>query len=332
MDVSGYPHYENVASRILAFYLNPKGEHGMDDLVLKSLLQLAEIESASDMIKVTIDLECLTEKGNRIDLVIRGEDFAIGIENKIFHWLANDLEDYSKTLVSIGKSKIGRILLSPNPITGNNLFGFKSITYPMLWEEVRKRMGQYIGTADNKWLTYLIDFMETTENFSSKGIELNDSDTFVLDNYASIESLLNVRNSFLDKLNHRIDWLKEFVEKMLLTDPKAEASLSSKRVWVHQRSCLVVDNDFNGIEIALDLKIQPEGWTLELLVRSNANIGFFNKLIEQMGSQENAKFVRSGRLRIGEWHLKTDLESIADHLLDANKRLIAAANAIQQSS
>ena len=31
MEISGYPHYENVCSNILSFYLNPANEHGLKD-------------------------------------------------------------------------------------------------------------------------------------------------------------------------------------------------------------------------------------------------------------------------------------------------------------
>ena len=32
MDISGYPHYENVVSNILSFYFDDSEEHGMKDL------------------------------------------------------------------------------------------------------------------------------------------------------------------------------------------------------------------------------------------------------------------------------------------------------------
>ena len=34
MDISGYPHYENVCSNILAFYFNPLEEHNLNNLVM----------------------------------------------------------------------------------------------------------------------------------------------------------------------------------------------------------------------------------------------------------------------------------------------------------
>ena len=38
MDIEGFPHYENICSNILQFYLNPNEEHRLNDVMLKSLL------------------------------------------------------------------------------------------------------------------------------------------------------------------------------------------------------------------------------------------------------------------------------------------------------
>ena len=43
-NIAGYPHYENVASNILAFYFNPDNEHGLGNLLLHSLLSLINPE------------------------------------------------------------------------------------------------------------------------------------------------------------------------------------------------------------------------------------------------------------------------------------------------
>ena len=42
-DVSGYPHYENVCSNVLAFYLHPQKEHDLENLVLSALLKLRRL-------------------------------------------------------------------------------------------------------------------------------------------------------------------------------------------------------------------------------------------------------------------------------------------------
>src|ERR1035441_1950722 len=94
MDISGYPHYENVCSNILKFYFDPAAEHGLGDLLLTSFLRMAGVTELPALSNASVKTRRGTDGGNSIDLVIEGEAFTIGIENKIFHWLANDLEDY----------------------------------------------------------------------------------------------------------------------------------------------------------------------------------------------------------------------------------------------
>lgn len=76
MDVSGYPHYENVSSNILAFYFDPLEEHGFNALVINSFIKVLikrglNIQLVEDMEKININREYITEKGNRIDLVLK---------------------------------------------------------------------------------------------------------------------------------------------------------------------------------------------------------------------------------------------------------------------
>ena len=40
MEIAGYPHFENVCSNILQFYLQPSNEHGFGTLLLDSLFTL----------------------------------------------------------------------------------------------------------------------------------------------------------------------------------------------------------------------------------------------------------------------------------------------------
>lgn len=88
MEVSGYPHYENVCSNILAFYFNPNEEHKLNGLTLHSLIKVIkskniDIELNDNINTINVQREYTTLKGNRIDLVIQNDDFLIGIENKL---------------------------------------------------------------------------------------------------------------------------------------------------------------------------------------------------------------------------------------------------------
>src|SRR5215210_3875791 len=95
MVIAGYPHYENVCSNFLAFFFDPEGAHGLGSLFLDALcealgLEAREIGSGGN---VSIRREVNTEAGNRIDILITSDSFAVLIENKIFAAVFNPFDD-----------------------------------------------------------------------------------------------------------------------------------------------------------------------------------------------------------------------------------------------
>src|ERR1022692_24337 len=159
MEVSGYPHYENVSSNLLAFYFDPEEEHGLGDLLLTSFISLTPKVNVPDCkTGIKIHPQYPTDAGGFLDLLIEGESFILGIENKIYHHLANDLVDYGKTIDGIAQPQRRSIkaILSLQPIRepAKLVAGFVNHTYGQLWQAVRDRMGRYIHTANPKWLTY----------------------------------------------------------------------------------------------------------------------------------------------------------------------------------
>jgi hypothetical protein len=83
MEVADYPHYENVCSNILAFYLDPTLEHKMGDLLLRALMERLKINWNGEISRADITREEPSPGGGRLDLLIITDDFVIGIENKI---------------------------------------------------------------------------------------------------------------------------------------------------------------------------------------------------------------------------------------------------------
>ena len=80
MEVAGYPHFENVCSNILAFYLNPNEEHKLNDLVVSALLKVVSQKNGAmyeniDVSYFNVHREFATINGNRIDIVMQAEIF-----------------------------------------------------------------------------------------------------------------------------------------------------------------------------------------------------------------------------------------------------------------
>lgn len=128
LGISKQPHYENVWSNIYAFFFNTDEEHNLNDLFINSLLELInENISSSFNLKSSFDIETEvgTKKNGRIDILLSNNNDAIIIENKVYHHLNNDLDDYWYSISQT--NKIGIILslqkVHSNQITNPNFVG-----------------------------------------------------------------------------------------------------------------------------------------------------------------------------------------------------------------
>jgi len=87
LEIANYPRSELACSNSLAFFLNPDEEHKLGSLVLNSLLEAAGFKErifSGNSRSVRIIREERTDTNKSIDLVIAGESFLVGIENKIY--------------------------------------------------------------------------------------------------------------------------------------------------------------------------------------------------------------------------------------------------------
>ncbi len=177
LQVAGFPHRELPYSNILAFLLDQKEEHGMGDLVLRSLLEAAEESELraslpAKMAKVT--REDPTEGKKRIDIVVETESFVLGIENKIFAGIVNPFKAYNEHLETKakenGKQKLWRgILLSLHEeAPDTTLCGFRRVAYEELFVALRRNLGFILSSATPKHVFYLLDFIETLENLKRR--------------------------------------------------------------------------------------------------------------------------------------------------------------------
>ena len=304
IDVAGFPHYENVCSNILAFYLNAENEHGLGNLFFSSLMSLANSdESLPD--KIQIERERYTDNGGRLDLVIETSNQLVGIENKIFHTLINDLEDYSSSLESWNKDsdlKIVKIVLSIKKENPNN--GFICITYSQLWERVRERLGEYVTTASQKWLLYLLDFMNSIDNLSGEKMELTEDDKFFIDNAELVDSFIKAKNKFDAKLNDKVKKLSNIVEK----------HVKCQKQSIYAKSVLVHDFVFSEYEIAFDLKISIYGWDLILFARNKPSQDYLKQIMTAQQMKEQKSENINSRYILEKWDLNTDLSVVATNL------------------
>src|SRR5207249_2975364 len=100
LEITRFPRSELAHSNILKFFLDPKEEHGLDDVFLKALLEAVGSPLVSSPLgAVEVVREDRTESNKSIDIVVEGEFFVVGIEHKIGAELYNPLKEYKERLI-----------------------------------------------------------------------------------------------------------------------------------------------------------------------------------------------------------------------------------------
>jgi len=230
LEICKYPasRFEEVCSRILCFYFSPKEEHGFQDLFLRSLFELLKAE---DVNFYEDEIQVIPEdyaEGKRLDIVITGSDFVIGIENKITASLYNPLDKYKARIDSYHKEHSFNLVLSVYEITKAEELekiaanDFKAFTYADFFIHLKKNLAPYSADCDQRYLTHLLDFIKTIENMSTNdSIDRKNSD-FFFEKRNEIDELISQYEAYKkSRLDLQHEKLQE-IEKQIgaQTNPK----------------------------------------------------------------------------------------------------------------
>lgn len=200
LGIAKQPHYENVLSNLLAFYFDPKQAHGLGFLFLDCLLELvmqkAPDKNLSFADPIAVSTEYGTESG-RIDIRLADEAHAVVIENKVFHHLNNDLEEYWKAAIFDRKYEevncVG-IVLSLYPVSDIAHEHFINLTHGDFLRRVMGRMGPYMMQAEDKYVVFLKDLYQNTISLSEATMKSDDLE-FYFDNRKKINQLIQLERS-----------------------------------------------------------------------------------------------------------------------------------------
>lgn len=269
LDISGNSDKENVFSNILSFFIDPIKSHGLGWLFIQSIMDSSQTSvDYSQTQNVKVYREYGTEKNNRIDIVIEGNDFIIGIENKVWAGLNNDLDDYRNSLYKISETKsLLTFVLSPYPLnTGNDKW--ESITYDQLWKSLKNNLGFYLHNAPHKWQILLQDFIQHTENMTKKEIIFTPKELFLLEN----PDLRNDINQALHSLNAKYGSMRsradEFIEERKNSDRDWWNKHTRKWYYVGMPVHDMIDSNGKDSKHAFDFHVGPDGYELELFGRN----------------------------------------------------------------
>ena len=210
IEIGGCRNDENVNSYYLAFFLRADEEHGLGRLFFDSLLTVIGSNISNFQGQYEVEREFSTKKGNRIDIVIKSisNDWAIIIENKIYHHLNNNLQDYWDSVKVINEDNKKGVILSLRKEHQNYHENFKNITHKKLIKKVKENLGQNITLCNPKFLPFLRDFILNVENYyfyyvNSKIMNINLK--AYQDNYQEIQKIEDAKREAILFLRCVID-------------------------------------------------------------------------------------------------------------------------------
>lgn len=247
LGIAKQPHYENVVSNIYAFFFNIYEVHNFKDLFIKSLLELIKQSKLGNTKKNLIDTfsnfdiftESLTIKKGRIDLLLTSPENAIIIENKVYHHLDNDLDDYWDSVEN--KNKVG-IILSLKYISKSNYSEFENasnyicITHKKLLLQVQKNIDSYLDEANDKYIVFLKDFIQNMMNLSTTLMNEKEIEFY----YDSQQKIRDAKAFFENVESHvkaEIEIAGNNLNGVNLNSPRANSNMSNRiRCFVSQKN------------------------------------------------------------------------------------------------
>lgn len=325
MQISGYPHFENVCSNILQFYFNPENCHGLKLMLLFALMtsiqKIPDIQYFQDVI---VEREYPTDKNNRIDLLIRTNKYVIGIENKIYSGIHNDLIDYSNTIDKIGNTdgketiKIVLSIRDESSYVASTASGFINITYENFINSVEQYLGKYVSNSDNIYLLYFLDFIRTLKAIYG-GITMDSTKiTFFKENKNKIMSLISETISLKNELRRITTDLGNLIDSSEL-EKKYSGGV---RKWFYRENDNIMDTlvyDVTGIHgidktIAIDVTLDLDGWTISSFIRG----GDINtlKAVFDRNNIANTYNPKTGRLQIDTFKFDEKIDIVASKVYE----------------
>ena len=240
--------FEEICSRVLAFFLNPNGKHGFRTLWFNALCKTLQLDNVMDISEMKIQTEEYTynadnkERG-RIDLVLKSPTSVIAIENKINAKLYNKLDKY-KTHINTSYHYITENNRYFFVLTAHNLSNddnnnaktekFIVIKYDDLFKNVESTLGEYASKGDQKYLYFMLDFIQTVKNRAN--MTITELDKFFAKNREEIDKFL---------LKHET-WEK----KNLISELKKNLNDETKGKWQSYNGWNLFVNFEHGINIA----------------------------------------------------------------------------------
>lgn len=314
-EICGFPHYENVISNVLAFFLDGQNQHNMKDLVIKSLLEAAG--KTSENYDFDVEREVKTHRGGFIDILLFNESACIAIENKIFSPIYNDLDDYFQFAKSKNSNAFGILLTLEN--NSPNHKDFINVTYDAFLKNIKAHLGAYIDSNYNKYLFLLIELLNNIQALQSREYFMNLEFIKFISNHAEeIQRLNKQLKEYHNSLRKLVNEVNAYVEEAIKNN--------GIKLWAYRELQNLFDTAVtdlhldNNIQVAIDSVVDYKGWRFEIFLRKNDNPDFsiekYCKAKGLDGYMKNNRFVLNKTRPI-----ETKSNEIANIIVDIIKKI-----------
>ncbi|ENQ3078735.1 PD-(D/E)XK nuclease family protein [Bacillus sp. WLY-B-L8] len=262
-------HYENPISDIMAFFMHPREEHGFQTLFLQSLAKCLSINI--DVLSfLSIEREVVTDEGNRIDILIEGEDWVIVIENKIYHQVLNPLDEYIEFINNTYQNKSCYFILLSLEKKMINHDNWMSLSYVHFINEIEKGLGKYLlkcGTT--KWVVFLREYVVNIKALIGEETMDQKMLSFIQNNYAQINEIIKMRSQYLNYISKEIQAIMQELGHEKVThkiyegwgEKKVGIKFSSKERWGPKTNIVFVVREDGEFEVDYYIYgIEEEEW------------------------------------------------------------------------
>ncbi|MBA2512592.1 MAG: PD-(D/E)XK nuclease family protein [Rubrobacteraceae bacterium] len=295
MEIAGYPHYENVCSNILAFFMDPEESHGLGTLVLDALTSVGNDAEADTGIggSISVEREVGTDRG-RIDILITSDDHAILIENKIHAGVSNPFDDYDAHLdyIAEGREKL-KFLLTLYPTDEGSEWDFKNLTHEEFVGQIRSLLGRYVSDANTRYLTMFLDFLNTLENLRRETRMNPEFVHFLAERRDDIRRFFDDLKDFRNELRSKVQELESMINV-------SQHKNVNQNLWrgptVNMSDVLYQDISLSrDLPVAIDTVVSPHGWRIQIFVRRGGNKSKLRDLLQhlEIPFEENGRFTHT---------------------------------------
>jgi len=254
LEISGFPHYEEVISNWYAFFLRSDGVHNFKTLFITSLIECyEEIRGKNSVFFALEETKVIRERmvnEKRIDLLVYDQIDTIGkdddtyknafiIENKINATLYNELDSYYNGICAENKYGIVLTLLPLKMATSN----FINITHQKLMSRVSDNIGKYLLKSNPKYLLMLREFIQQIQLFN-KTIDMKATVDFYFENAAKINDLIKIKENAMDSIidsikshieNTDFNWGRKYPEALNIRfkkDPQVLLTIDTSKIFI----------------------------------------------------------------------------------------------------